>query len=126
VDTTRIDLSTVADFTPEAWWWYADGTPVDMTGCTAALALRVTPTDAAPLFAISTTPSAAGVIVLGTLGGGNPGLVQIAISRSVWAIVAAAGAIPPVAHGELVITLSLGGVYEFLHVDAFIWQGSTY
>jgi hypothetical protein len=118
---TEIDLSTVADFTPDPWWWFADGVGVDFTGCTAELALRVSPTDLAPLLVISTTATSSGLIVLGTLAGENLGLVLVAINHS-----ALAGVVYPVAHGELLITMSDGSVVEFLRVTARIRQGSTY
>jgi hypothetical protein len=117
----EIDLSTVADYVPDPWWWFADGVGVDFTACTARLSLRVVPTDPAPLIAISTTPSSSGSIVLGTPLGGNAGLVQILISKT-----ALAPLVVPVLHGELVITFADGSEYEFVHIDAFVRQGSTY
>ena len=106
-------LFTNSDFQSEIYTWFADGVGVDFTGCSAALAFRVVPTDAAPLFTATT-------ITLGTATL-NPGQVSYTVARA-----SSAGVTAPVVHGDLLITDSLGKVIQFAHVTLAIVQGSTY
>lgn len=109
----RDRIFTVADYQSPVWTWYADGTPVDFTGCTATCAFRVSPTDAAPLFVATT-------IALGTPSS-NPGQVSFSVARA-----SLVGVTAPVAHGDLLIAWPGGGrVTEFAHIDLDIVQGNT-
>jgi hypothetical protein len=116
----KIDLFQYADFVQQ-WWWIADGLGVDFTDCTASFALRVSPSDAAPLLAVSTTATSSGSILLGTNAGNTAGLVQLNIDASVITPLVAR-----VAHGDLLITMSNGEVVEFGHLDAIVHAGNTY
>jgi hypothetical protein len=102
-------LYTNADFYSEVFTWYADGTPVDFTGCTGQLAFRVSPDDAAPAFeATSVTLT-------------NAGQASYMVAKT-----ALVGVTAPVVHGDLLLTMSDGRVIEFAHIDLTIVQGSTY
>jgi hypothetical protein len=114
-DHSDIEIYAGTDFSSE-WEWYADGNGVDFTGCTAAFAMRVCPTDALPLVAVTTTPSPSGSIVLGTAANQNAGIVILNLSAA-----ATASLVYPVAHGDLVITMTDGTKQEFLQIDAFIF-----
>ena len=117
----RIAIPQYADRT-WLWNWISGGAPVDFTGCTAAFALRVAPSDPAPLLAVSTTPNASGYIALGTVAGPLAvGLVQLTLLRAGNVLLTCA-----VCHGDLLITMSDGSVIEFLRVDADVFAGSTY
>ncbi len=114
-DHSDVEIYAGTDFSDE-WEWFADGAGVDFTGCTATFALKVCPTDAVPLVAVSTTPSLSGSIVLGTAANGNAGIVMLNLSPA-----ATASLVYPVAHGDLVITMSDGTKQEFLQIDAQIF-----
>lgn len=101
-------LFTFADYQSPVWTWFADGTPVNFAGCTAALGFRVAPDDPAPLFQAS-------VITLGI------GAVSFTIARA-----ELAGVTATVVHGDLLITMSDGTIVEFAHIDLEILAGSTY
>ena len=72
-----LEADQFADFTYlfPPWLVGAPPLPVDFTGASATMAWRVSPTDASPLLAVSTAPSAAGSLVLGPVAMGPSGAV---------------------------------------------------
>ena len=105
---TRDRAYTFADYQSPIYNWFANGIGVDFAGCTATLAFRVSPADPAPLFEAAT-------ITLAT------GAVSYVIARASFV-----GVTAPIVHGDLLITMSLGQVVEFAHIDLEILQGSTF
>lgn len=103
------DLYVGTDYESEVWTWYANGTPVDLTGCTAAIDFRVAPDDAAAQFA--------GVVALG----GPLGTVSFTVARA-----SSAACTAVIVHGDLLLTDSLGKVRQFAHVDLNVHPGNTH
>lgn len=107
-----VDVFTHVD-NPFEWTWFADGIAVDFTGWTAVFDARVTPDDAAPLFT--------GTVTLGTPAGQNPGFVGLVIP-----VEQLAGVTASVAHGDLVLTDTLGRPMQFAHLHLRIHAGSSF
>jgi hypothetical protein len=64
--------------------WIAGGAPVDLTGCSASLAIRKAPPDAHPAIALSTTPGLHGLVALG----GSLGTIHIRMTKVAMAALA--------------------------------------
>jgi len=62
----------------ETHTWVAGGSPVNLSGCSGLMVIRKIPSDPRPLLALSTEPSAAGILVLG----GAAGTVRVHIRRT--------------------------------------------
>ena len=83
----NIALDQGADYPGFQWtWWQGPDnepvTPVDLTGCTAALHIFVDATDATAAVAVSTIPNANGDIALG----GEAGTILVTLSQAARAL----------------------------------------
>lgn len=84
--TYSLEIDQGADFTEQfVWSTGAPASAVNLTGCTATLAIRQLPTDGSAVVSISTTPNAQGSIVLG----GVAGTILVNITRVATALLAA-------------------------------------
>lgn len=103
--------------------WAAGGRPVDFTGCTARLALRVKPDDVAPTLSVTTDPAGPdGAITLGTPTNSlGPGFLVFEFTATGSAKLTA-----PVYRGELLVTFTDGRERALLALDVFVRNRSTY
>jgi hypothetical protein len=112
-ETDELEIYGGVDFEDE-WWWIANGSGVDFTGCSATFSLRVVPSDETPIVTVTDVRSAPGWIELGT--GENAGLVRLHLYAA-----ATSAFVYPVAHGNLVLTMSDGSTQLFQSLDARIY-----
>jgi len=124
----RAQRITVAQYASNVfqWNWCADGVPVDFTGCTGRLTLRLTPDFSTPALVLSSaTPTPNGSsIVLGTPTNAlGPGLITLTIAPLDAASLTAAGGKYV---GDLLVTMTDGSVVEIAALDVRVHQGSTY
>lgn len=80
-----IALDQYADAALTPWLWQTGPvngvyTPVDLTGCSARMMIRVSDTDTTPIVSLTTTPNAQGSIVLG----GTAGTIAVTINKAVF------------------------------------------
>ena len=98
--------------------------PVNLSGFSATLMIRVTPTDAAPVVSISTTPNGQGSIVLQPVIGGvtQTGMIQVKINNATTATLT-----PNIVMGyDLTLTDPLGVVTDFMAGYVRVKAGNTH
>ncbi len=80
--TYDIRIDQFSDLASPVFAVTAAGAAINWNGATARMMIRVQPTDAVPLVSITTTPSASGGIVLGTISN-VPGALQFTIKKAI-------------------------------------------
>jgi hypothetical protein len=75
--SSDISLDPSRDFS-ETHTWVAGGSPVNLSGCSGLMVIRKTPSNPCPVLALSTAPSAAGILVLG----GTAGTIHVHMRRA--------------------------------------------
>jgi hypothetical protein len=100
--------------------------PVNLTGYTARLMIRVNPTDAVPIVSISTTPNAQGSIVLQPIIGGvaQAGMIQVNINNATTATMPT-GLSAPMSY-DLDLTTPLATVIDFMAGYVRVKAGNTH
>ena len=99
-------------------------TPVNLAGFTAKLMIRLSPTDAAPLVSVSTTPNAQGSIVLQPTIGGvvQTGMIQVNVNNATTATLPS----NVVMGYDLELTDTLGKVTDFMAVYVRVKAGNAH
>lgn len=108
----EIEIYGGTEFTGE-WWWLANGSGVDFAGCSGTFSLRVAPDEDA-IVTVTDVASAAGWLELGT--GESAGLVRLHLAAA-WT----SAFVYPVAHGNIVLTMTDGKPITFKALDAKIY-----
>jgi hypothetical protein len=119
IENIDLEIDQYADFVITYFFLASGGSlPVNLTGYTAQLMIRNTPTDATPIVSISTTPNAQGSIVLG----GAAGSVAVSINHATTATLVGNSLM---GH-DILLTAPGGQVISFLHGRVFVTAGNAH